>query len=295
VLRFIFPKAAYFHPSSLTDLKVTLANTVVALAGTGLKTMLVTSVAAVCAAALAPLIGPAEGASRALAGWALVAVTVLVAMANDLATYVNHRLGHEIPALWPFHKVHHSAEVLTPLTVHRKHPLYDLIGHVVTASIAGPVTGVIFAAFGTFDVATILGLNLVYAAFNAGGANLRHSHIWIAYPRWLSHILVSPAMHQIHHSIDAAHYNKNYGEIFALWDWAFGSIYVPRVREALIYGVSDEAGAKTQPHPGLRAAYLAPFVELRDLFSPREAKKSADGETRSVGARDAGETAREAA
>ena len=38
---------------------------------------------------------------------------------------------HRVPALWEFHKVHHSAEVLTPLTEWRQHPLELMLFPVV--------------------------------------------------------------------------------------------------------------------------------------------------------------------
>ena len=56
---------------------------------------------------------------------AMVAITysVLFFVAWDVSRYVLHRLMHEVPALWELHQVHHSAEVLTPLTFHRVHPV----------------------------------------------------------------------------------------------------------------------------------------------------------------------------
>ena len=52
---------------------------------------------------------------------------------------------HRIPFLWRFHQIHHSAEVLTPLTFHRIHPveslLYDVRGALVTGGMAVSFTG----------------------------------------------------------------------------------------------------------------------------------------------------------
>ena len=41
-----------------------------------------------------------------------LAYTVLFFIAYDFGRFVAHSLLHDIPCLWQFHKVHHSAEVL---------------------------------------------------------------------------------------------------------------------------------------------------------------------------------------
>ena len=53
-------------------------------------------------------------------GWMLLysLVTLLV---YDFVFYAIHYTEHKVPALWVIHKVHHSAEVLTPLTRYREH------------------------------------------------------------------------------------------------------------------------------------------------------------------------------
>ncbi|MDC0136437.1 sterol desaturase family protein [Sulfitobacter sp.] len=98
--------------------------------------------------------------------------------------------------------------------------------------------------------------------FNALGANFRHSHIWISYGPVLEHILISPAQHQVHHSVATKHHDKNYGSIFAIWDWIFGTLYVPKTVETLTFGVSDGTGKPMeQPYPTLMAAMVLPFKE----------------------------------
>lgn len=104
---------------------------------------------------------------------------------------------------------------------------------------------------------TVLSINAVDFAWNATGSNLRHSHVWLSYPRWLSHLLISPAMHQVHHSADPRHHDKNLGNIFALWDWLFGTLYLPERVEPVSFGLGD-AGAG---HETLRGLYARPFVD----------------------------------
>ena len=61
-------------------------------------------------------------------GWMIAAAfTVSLFLIDDAAKYLVHMALHRFPVLWCFHKVHHSAEVLTPITVFRTHPVEGLI------------------------------------------------------------------------------------------------------------------------------------------------------------------------
>jgi sterol desaturase/sphingolipid hydroxylase (fatty acid hydroxylase superfamily) len=270
-LAYIFPKEMYFSQSSLVDLKLYVVNHFVSFKSAGIKLVSVTLVSSACAALFAPLFGWLDLDGSQV--WAMAVCALLIAMANDFATYLTHRISHEHKVLWPFHKVHHSAEVLTPLTLMRKHPIYGLLSSGIQPLIAGPVIGLFVVIFDQYSVLKILGYNAVFMIFNFAGANLRHSHIWIGFGPLFSRIFISPAMHQIHHSIDPKHYDRNYGEVFALWDWMFGTIYVPKEREDLTFGVLDDTlSERVQPHPTLKEAYLEPIrafaAELRPGARP---------------------------
>lgn len=264
----LVPRDIYFHKSHLVDIKLFLFGRLLGALGVFNTFVVVVFVAAVTM----QLLG-AE--TRLEATWHPVFVGLLVVVAGDFAVYWVHRVHHEAAALWPFHAVHHSAEVMTPITVYRKHPVYDLISGLVRALFVGVLQGVVLALFvGKVDIATIAGVNLFYAAFNALGANLRHSHVWLSYGPRIERILISPAQHQIHHSRDLRHHNKNYGEVFALWDWMFGTLYVPNGREEVTFGLADAEGRPLpQPHRTLREALAAPVVEswriLRKENAPR--------------------------
>src|SRR5712692_6347813 len=145
---------------------------------------------------------------------------------------------HRIPALWEFHKVHHSAEVLTPITFYRSHPV-DMLGQTVAEALAsGIVTSVFLYVFGpSLTLTTILGVNAFRFAFYLFGANLRHSHICLSFGSMIEHLVISPAQHQIHHSADPKHFNRNYGSEFAIWDWVFGSLYCARREERITLGL----------------------------------------------------------
>ena len=73
--------------------------------------------------------------------WIMLLYTLTLFLLWDLSRYLLHRLLHAIPFLWEIHKVHHSAEVLTPFTLYRNHPiesmLYTLRGILVVSVVTG--------------------------------------------------------------------------------------------------------------------------------------------------------------
>lgn len=200
-------------------------------------------------------------------GWTIACgFTVVVFLLDDGAKYLLHRALHRWPALWAFHRTHHSAETLTPFTVYRTHPVEG----VLFALRAVCVQGVAVAAFVFFfgdraALVTVLGANAILFMFNIAGANLRHSHVWISYGRCVERILISPAQHQIHHSVAPEHHDRNFGAVLAIWDWIGGSLTLAGRRRSFTFGVGDGVGA---PH-GLRALYFEPLTRsVRTLAEP---------------------------
>lgn len=268
VFAFLFPRAVYTHPSALLDYQLLVANRVLGpaslLSGVLLGSFSISYVALFTQQALHWLGGslPATGSIGFATGCVLVLVLTL---ARDFSTYVTHALHHRWPLLWEFHKVHHSAEVMTPATVYRKHPVYNLMSDITDAALVGPLQGLVLFAFGaTPEPLLLFGGNAIFGVFHLLGSNLRHSHIWWSFGPTLSRVLISPAQHQIHHSKAPQHWNRNFGEAFALWDWLFGTLYVPgQTPEVLEFGI---AGADGQEHANLWAAYTVPFTNCARLL-----------------------------
>ncbi|MGI9431377.1 MAG: sterol desaturase family protein [Myxococcota bacterium] len=188
----------------------------------------------------------------------LLLFTVLIFLARDFGTFLAHWLHHRIPLLWEFHKVHHTTRALTPFSAFRAHPVDDLVTISLSEVLAAPVLfGFVWAYGDGVGAWTILGVHGFVLLFRTAGYHLRHSHLWLSFgPRW-GRILISPAAHQIHHSRDPRHWDRNMGKILAIWDGLFGTLYVPgREAEELEYGVSDEVDARYDSIPRL---YLRPF------------------------------------
>jgi sterol desaturase/sphingolipid hydroxylase (fatty acid hydroxylase superfamily) len=180
-----------------------------------------------------------------LPSWAVMAITTLALfLAYEFAYWFEHYLSHTVPLLWEFHKVHHSAEVLSPLTNARIHPVNAIIFLNMVAVCVGGMRGTLDFLFGApVTPFTIAHTNVLFVLFTFATAHLQHSHVWIAFTGMWGWLLLSPAHHQIHHSRDPRHFNKNFGSSLALFDWAFGTLYIPsKERERLTFG-ADEINA----------------------------------------------------
>ncbi|MCB0218048.1 MAG: sterol desaturase family protein [Chrysiogenetes bacterium] len=264
---FCFPKEMYTHPSAVVDYQIFLANGFVKaflrlfwLAGT-------VGLAALVNRFMVLMFGNPNPDSQWTPG-ALIVGTIVIGLSSDFSSYLTHMISHNVKILWELHRVHHTAEVLTPITLFRKHPLYDLVGGIIGTPIRALTQGVMAYVFvGEMATITIFGGNLVYSIFRFFGANLRHSHIWFHWGSALGRVFMSPAMHQIHHSVDPKHFNKNYGEILSLWDWLFGSLYLPKGREEITFGVAE---GLAQEHPTLIDAYLIPLRNIGRIITGKE-------------------------
>ena len=186
-------------------------------------------------------------------------LTLSLVLAADLAFFISHYLQHKVPMLWRFHAVHHSAEKLNPLTAFRRHPV-DLL---VDGNLTGLLTGIVLGLFDYFslerlDVLTIAGANAGVSIFLYTTAHLQHTHIWLSFGSVLNRIFVSPAMHQIHHSVDARHVDTNMGNIFSIWDAVAGTLYLPAKRQALNFGLVDGNNAD---YDRLSNLYAQPFID----------------------------------
>ncbi|MDT2058797.1 MAG: sterol desaturase family protein, partial [Planktomarina sp.] len=69
-------------------------------------------------------------------------------IADDFTKYFLHRWMHRWPILWAFHKVHHSAETMTPITVYRVHPAEGILYGMRSAVAQGVVISTFVFAFG---------------------------------------------------------------------------------------------------------------------------------------------------
>ncbi|EEE39164.1 sterol desaturase [Rhodobacteraceae bacterium KLH11] len=265
----VFDRKILFSPSAKADYKIFVVNRVFTLF---ISPLLVSQLAIATALyyALHDIPYLQRGVFSDVSTGVIVALfTATIFLVDDFTKYLVHRWMHRWPMLWAIHKTHHSAETMTPITVYRTHPLEGVLYGLRGAVAQGTTMAVFLFFFGNaVDLYTVLGVNALSFVFHVTGSNLRHSHISIRYWRWLEHILISPAQHQVHHSIARKHHDKNFGVAFAVWDWLFGSLHLSEPDADLKFGLQP-----SEAHPSrLLDIYLRPFRDIARILRRRMSK-----------------------
>lgn len=155
--------------------------------------------------------------------WGIVHYSITYFLLSDFTRFILHYWMHHNNFLWRIHRMHHTAEVLTPITFFRIHPFEMLFFHLRFLLVHGVVTGLfIYLYKDVFDFPTILGASFFVFFTNILGGNLRHSPVPISFG-FFERIFISPKQHQMHHSKDLKFQLSNYGSFFAFWDKLFGT------------------------------------------------------------------------
>jgi sterol desaturase/sphingolipid hydroxylase (fatty acid hydroxylase superfamily) len=172
---------------------------------------------------------------------------------HDCWFYWSHRIEHKVPILWEFHKIHHSDERMNTSTWARDHFLQEgwraffrvfVLGMIVDLQ---PVEAGKAALYSTIF---LIALSMFY-----------HSAIRVQLP-WLDRIFVTPQVHRIHHSVDSAHYNKNFADVLPIFDLLFGTYYRPGKEEFPPTGLGE---AFPQPR-SLWSAQFGPVAAVSGLL-----------------------------
>lgn len=177
----------------------------------------------------------------------LLAMTVFSFVWDDFLRFAHHKAMHKISWLWPYHAVHHSARVLTPMTLYRTHPVESALAALRNSLSLGVSTGLFLFLFdGRFTLITFFGVNLFGQVFNFLGANLRHSHIPLSFG-FFERVFISPLQHQIHHSREARDHGQNFGVSLAVWDTIGGTLATSKSlgERRLRFGLSGPFESRT--------------------------------------------------
>jgi sterol desaturase/sphingolipid hydroxylase (fatty acid hydroxylase superfamily) len=141
-----------------------------------------------------------------------LAATGATLLAWSLANYWLHRAFHLWPWLWRLHRIHHSDTAVDLSTAFRNHPGDVLATALARAGLA--------AALGLSVPALIAYEAAAFVAAMWSHANLR---LPARADRILRLLLVTPAMHHVHHSAVRCETDSNYGELLSVWDRLFGT------------------------------------------------------------------------
>lgn len=131
------------------------------------------------------------------------------AIAVDFLYYWWHRLSHVVNVLWAVHGVHHQSEDYN-LAVALRQPILE------------PVTWfffywvLAFVGIPPLVLLTCYGANLFYQFWI-------HTELVEKLPPWVERVLNTPSHHRVHHGVDEAYLDRNYGGVLLIWDKLFGS------------------------------------------------------------------------
>jgi sterol desaturase/sphingolipid hydroxylase (fatty acid hydroxylase superfamily) len=159
------------------------------------------------------LLGEARGwgllNNVALPRWAVIVASVMVL---DLAIYLQHVMFHAVPLFWRLHRMHHADLEFDVTTGARFHPIEILLSMGIKLAV--------IAALGASAVGV-----LIFEIVLNGTSMFNHGNVRIAAPldRVLRWFVVTPDMHRVHHSIDPAETNSNFGFNLPWWDRLFGT------------------------------------------------------------------------
>ena len=186
----------------------------------------------------------------------LVVVSILIA---DFFNFFCHFLEHKVKLLWELHKVHHSTLFLLPISNRRIHPIQEIFD--AGSIMIGVGVWIAFASY-VFHLPIqenlIVGIDAYFVANLLSFYHLRHSHIPMSYG-WLERYVMSPAQHQLHHSVEVRHWDHNFGLLLSCWDRMAGTFLYSEVQGGFRLGLP----AADQPQfQSLLDLYVAPLINI---------------------------------
>jgi sterol desaturase/sphingolipid hydroxylase (fatty acid hydroxylase superfamily) len=140
---------------------------------------------------------------------------------NEIGGYWGHRWSHEVPFLWRFHVIHHSAEEIDWLVTVKAHPV-DMFFTRLCAMVPLYVVGLAQPLGNRVDMVPV-----VVTFVSTFWAYFIHANIHWRFG-WLEWVISTPMFHHWHHTNDGpAVINKNYAATFPWVDKCFGTLHLP--------------------------------------------------------------------
>ena len=151
---------------------------------------------------------------------------IALILSTDLIWYWYHRMGHKINLFWSFHVVHHTSEEFN-YTAGTRITIFQAVVRTAFWSVL-PVIG-----FPAPMITIMLIVHGLYPFFT-------HTQL-IGKLGILEYILVTPSHHRVHHASNEAYLDKNFGDMFIIWDKLFGTFQ--EEKETPVYGLTKQLGS----------------------------------------------------
>ncbi|MFN9950904.1 MAG: sterol desaturase family protein [Bacteroidota bacterium] len=145
-------------------------------------------------------------------------------VALDFMGYWVHRIQHRVNFFWNAHLVHHSSEEFN-LACALRQSISSIVRIFTIFLLPAALLGVPAKV-----IAVVAPLHL-FAQF---WYHTRH----IGKMGWLEHIIVTPSHHRVHHAINPEYMDKNYSQIFIIWDKLFGTFQEEMETVPPVYGIT---------------------------------------------------------
>lgn len=148
---------------------------------------------------------------------------ILLLLCTDFCWYWYHRLAHEVNIFWAAHVVHHQSEDFN-YTVSARITVFQAFIRTGFWAVL-PLLG--------FNAAMITSLLLVHGLYPF----FIHTRL-IGKLGILEYILVTPSHHRVHHASNEQYLDRNYGDVFIIWDKLFGTFQKEEDDVEIKYGLT---------------------------------------------------------
>jgi sterol desaturase/sphingolipid hydroxylase (fatty acid hydroxylase superfamily) len=168
---------------------------------------------------------------------------LIICIADDLTQYWYHRLHHQVPWLWRFHRTHHSASYMGMAMTNRQNLIYTIFFSQIYLT-----TTLVYLGLGPAAVVALFIKSLITTLAHSSipwdkplyKYKALHPVAWV-----LERLISTPATHHAHHADTTddgvGYYKGNFGNMFFLWDVTFCTGLITR-QYPKSYGITHYEG-----------------------------------------------------